>query len=146
MGNDWTKISFDVFKGYTIPISTPGTIAAATLFTTQVVNIATGMRNLSASTQNDKQERERAKDNIDIDHVDFPADVAADFKKVSNREWLCKSDINVFNNPLTVNDNNNVVDKKFIEWPETHKTFLINKDGFDFRMLNLHYHRNGINS
>ena len=93
------------------------------------------MRELSASTQNNKQERERTKDIIDIAHADFPADVAAVFKKVTNREWLRESNIKAFNNPLTVNAANNVTDKNFIEWPKTHKTFLINKDGFDFRML-----------
>ena len=139
VGNDWTKMTIDSFEGYPVPIPVPGggatTSAASTLFATEVGAIATGMREMSASTQNEKRERERAKDTIDTDHVDFPADVATIVKKVSNREWLCTSDINAFNNPLTVDADNNVVDKNFIEWPETHKTFLINKDGFDFPML-----------
>ena len=134
-GNDWTKISFDLFKGYAIPIPTPGDSAAATMFSIQVDNITIEMRDLSASTQHDKQEQECAKDIIDTAHVDFPADVEAVFKKVANRKWLWKLHIKVFNNPLTVNADGNVINKNYIELPKTHKTSLINKDGFDFRML-----------
>ena len=54
IGNDWTKISFNFFEGYAIPIPTPGGGATATMFSTQFNNIVTGMRDLLASTQLDK--------------------------------------------------------------------------------------------
>lgn len=68
--NDRIQISFDSFEGYAIPIPIPtlGGGAAATMFSTQFNNIATGMRDLSTSTHHDKQERERAKNIIDTTH------------------------------------------------------------------------------
>ena len=92
LGNDWTKISFDFFEVYAIPIPTPGGGTDATMFSTQFNDIAKGMHDLLASTQHDKLEQERAKDIIDTTHTDFPADVKAVYKKVANKKWLRKSD------------------------------------------------------
>ena len=96
MGNDWTKISFDLFKGYAIPVPTPAGAVTATTFSSQFNDIATGICESSASTQHDKHKREHAKDIIDAAHADFPADVKAVFKKVANRKWLRKLDIKDF--------------------------------------------------
>ena len=106
-----------------------------------MVQIAIGFKEMSEITKNLHAEAEAAKEIIDTMDTDFPTDVAKIYNKVQQLQRLWKLDIIAVWNNLTKSTGaggvvvGTTIYKNFIEWLESAKTFLINKDGSLFWML-----------
>ena len=64
--------------------------------------IATGFKEMSDATKNSCAETEAAKKIIDSLDLAFPADAKRVYDKVRRLQHLCKNDIVVFHNTLTI--------------------------------------------
>ena len=134
-GLDWMKLT-EQFVGFQI-FTGPG----APALTNEVVQIASGFKEMSDATKNSHAEFEAAKEVVNTTDTNFSTNVARIYNKVQQLERLWKVDIVSFNNAVTISTGvggvarGTCIYKNFIEWPTTTKTFLINKDGSSFRML-----------
>ena len=132
---DWTKITKQ-FVGYQT-FTGPG----EPTLTNEVVQIATGFKGISDATKNLFAEGEAAKEIIDTTDLVFPTDVARVYNKVQQLQCLYKLNIITFWNTLTLSTSaggialGTTINKSFIEWLATSKTFLINENDSSFWIL-----------